>query len=82
MEVDPLWGNSCTIADIVVFCGTVIDARSCFFPRNIPFQTSVVFLTIHNTLLTARGRVFLTIHNTLLTARGRRVFFVSVSCAF
>ena len=31
--------NLCTIADIVLFCGTAIDVRSLFFfPRNIPFQ--------------------------------------------
>ena len=27
-----------------------------FFPRNIPFPASVVFLTNHDTLLTTRGQ--------------------------
>ena len=38
------------------FFGTVMDVGSSFFPRNVPFQTSVVFLTIHDTWLTTRGR--------------------------
>ena len=44
-----------------------MDVGSFFFLRNVPFQTSVVFLTIHDTFLTARGR---------------RVFFVAVFCVF
>ena len=34
-----------------------MDVGACFFfSRNVPFQTSVVFLTLHDTLLTTRGR--------------------------
>ena len=54
MDIHPMRGNCCTIADIVG--GTPIDVRSCFYPRNIPFQTSFVFLTSHYTFLTARGQ--------------------------
>ena len=61
MEKNSLRGNSCTITDFVLFCGTADHMRS-FFPRNGPFQISVVFLTIHDALLTARGQ---------------RIFFVS-----
>ena len=66
MEINSLQGTLSTIPDVVLFCGTAFDVRSCFFfPHNIPFPTSVVLLTRHCTLLTARGR---------------RVFFVSVLC--
>ena len=54
--------NLCAITDIVSLRDTAIDVRSCIFPRNTPFQTSVASLTTHDTLLTARRR---------------RVFFVS-----
>ena len=55
MEINPLRCSLCAITDFVLFCETDIDVRS-GFPRNIIFQTSVVFLAIHDTLLTARGR--------------------------
>ena len=42
MDTNSLRGNLSTITDR---CG-----------RNVPFQNSVVFLTIHDTLLTTRGR--------------------------
>ena len=53
MEINPLLGNLCTIT-VILFCGTAIAV----IPRNITFPTFVVFLTIHDTLLTARGRRF------------------------
>ena len=56
MELNRLRGNLCTIAGIVLFCGTAINVRFFFFAQHSP--TSVVFLTIHDTLLTARGRRF------------------------
>ena len=57
MEIIPLAGcNLCTTTETVLFCGTAIDVRSFFFPRNMPFPTLVVFLTIHDTLLTALGQ--------------------------
>ena len=60
MDINSLRGNLSTISDIVFSCGTVIDVRSCFvfFFTQRPFQTSVVFLTIHDTMLSARGTLF------------------------
>ena len=43
MHINSLRDNLSTITDIVFFCGG-------------PFLTSVVFLTLHGTLLTTRGR--------------------------
>ena len=65
MEINSSRANFCTSTDLVLFCGTAIDVRS-FFHTTFP-STSVVFLTIHDTLLTADKR---------------RVFCVSVSCVF
>ena len=43
-----MWCDVSTITDVFFFCSTVMDVVSCFFfPRNIPFPSSVVFLTIH-----------------------------------
>ena len=49
MEITSLRSNLSTIAD-VIFCGTATAVGSFFSPRLVPF------LTIHDTLLTARGR--------------------------
>ena len=53
MEVT--YHNLSMMTDIVFFCGSATDVRF-FFPRNVPFQTSVVFSTLHETLLIARGQ--------------------------
>ena len=47
--------NLCTITDIV-FWGTAMDVRSCFFPTQHSLLTSVLFMTIHDTLLIACGQ--------------------------
>ena len=54
MELNPCGVPLCAIIDIVLFCGTAVDVRFFF----------------HATILT--------IHDTLLTARGTLVYFVSV----
>ena len=46
-----------TITDITFFLWNRMDVGSfVFFSRNVPFLTSVVFLTLHDTLLTTRRR--------------------------
>ena len=67
MEINFLRSSSCTIAEIDLFLWNSHGREILFFPRNIPLPTSVVFLTVHGTLLTARGR---------------RVFSVSVFYVF
>ena len=56
MEKNSLWCNLSTITDIILFMWNRHGRQSLFFSRNVPFQTSVVFLTLHDTLLTTRGR--------------------------
>ena len=55
MEMSSLRSNLSTITDIVFFCGTAIDVRS-FFSRNIHFFLRLCSLTIHVSLLIARGQ--------------------------
>ena len=57
MERNSLRGNLATIADIVFF---LVEwswtSDHVFFFTQRPFLASVVFLTLHDTLLTTRGR--------------------------
>ena len=56
MEMNPLRGNLWTIADIVFFLWNRHGRRILIFFTQRPFLSSVVFLTLHDTLLTTRGR--------------------------
>ena len=56
MEINHLRGNLLTITDIVFFLWNRHGRRILiFFFTQPPFLTSVVFLTLHDTLLTTRG---------------------------
>ena len=59
MEINSLRVN-CRRLQIVFFFFFFLwyrhGRRIFFFPLNVPFQTSVVFLTLHDTSLTTRGR--------------------------
>ena len=63
MVVKSVRGDLSTITDIIFSCGTVMDVG--FFFHTTSFLTSVVSLTLHDTLLTTRGR------------RGFIVFFIN-----
>ena len=52
MEMNLLRG----ILSTITFFGTAMDVRSCFFSPQHSLLTSFVFLTIHDTLLIARGQ--------------------------
>ena len=41
---NPPRGNFCTITDIVVFCGTAIDVRSCFFFFHATFPPNLGYV--------------------------------------
>ena len=56
MEINPLRSNSSTITDIVVFLWNRHGRRILFFFTPRPFLTSVVCVTLHGTLLIARGQ--------------------------
>ena len=55
MEINSLWVISVRLQISFFFFGTAMDV-SCFFFTQLPFLTSVVFLTLHDALLTTRGR--------------------------
>ena len=56
MEINSLRGNVSTMTDIVLFLWYRHGRRSLIFFTQRPFLSSVVFLTLRDTLLTARGR--------------------------
>ena len=56
MEINPLLGNLWTITDIVFSLWNRHGRRILTFFTQRPILTSVVFLTLHVTLLTTRGR--------------------------
>ena len=55
MEINSLRSNLSTITDIIVFLWNSHGRVIFFFVTQRPFLTSVVFLTLHDTLLTTRG---------------------------
>ena len=56
MEINPLGGNLLTVTDIVFFLWNRHGRRILIFFTQRPILTSVVLLTLHDTLLTTRGR--------------------------